>query len=125
LTRDSALPLPSSNRDKDPILNPRESSSELSDPFVGSPTDPFAELSSELSDFSIDTPSDLLFNNSKGNKAAKKIAAKERKTTTKKISFKNPTLFYAEGRTLLFLESFLFTISVHTSVQRSPTCSNR
>ncbi|RCI12668.1 hypothetical protein L249_0875 [Ophiocordyceps polyrhachis-furcata BCC 54312] len=91
--------------DKDPILNPRESSSELSDPFVSSPTDLFAELLSELSDFSINTPSDLLFNNSKGNKAAKKIAAKEQKTTTKKISrynrpFKNPTLFCAEGRTL-------------------------
>ncbi|RCI12116.1 hypothetical protein L249_0754 [Ophiocordyceps polyrhachis-furcata BCC 54312] len=94
-TRDSASPLPSSNRDEDPILNPRESSSELSDPFVGSPTDPFAEvpsptlralqLSSELSDFSIDTPSDLLFDNSEGDEAAKKIAAEERKTTTKKI----------------------------------------
>ncbi|RCI15234.1 hypothetical protein L249_6921, partial [Ophiocordyceps polyrhachis-furcata BCC 54312] len=46
LTRDSALPLLSSNRDKDPILNPRESSSELSDPFIGSPTDPFAEVPS-------------------------------------------------------------------------------
>ncbi|RCI07944.1 hypothetical protein L249_7890, partial [Ophiocordyceps polyrhachis-furcata BCC 54312] len=92
LTRDSALPLPSSNRDKDPILNPRESSSELSDLF----------LLSELSDFFINTPSNLLFNNSKGNKAAKKIAAKEQKSTTKKIvvSFKNPTLFCAEGRTL-------------------------
>ncbi|RCI16366.1 hypothetical protein L249_3342, partial [Ophiocordyceps polyrhachis-furcata BCC 54312] len=100
LTRDSALPLPSSNRDKDPILNPRESSLELSDSFISSPTDPFAKLLSELSDFSINTPSDLLFNNSKGNKAAKKIAAKEQKTTTKKISFKNPTLFCAKGRLL-------------------------
>ncbi|RCI15825.1 hypothetical protein L249_2773, partial [Ophiocordyceps polyrhachis-furcata BCC 54312] len=102
LTRDSALPLPFSNRDKDPILNPRESFLELSDLF----------LSSELSDFSIDTLSNLLFNNSKGNKAAKKIAAKERKTTTKKIvvarkytkpSFKNPTLFCAKGRRLRVL----------------------
>ncbi|RCI17377.1 hypothetical protein L249_1697 [Ophiocordyceps polyrhachis-furcata BCC 54312] len=67
--RDSALPLPSSNRDKDPILNPRESSSELSDPFVGSPTDPFAEA----------PPNSI--HRSRHNR-----------------SFKNPTLFCAEGR---------------------------
>ncbi|RCI11376.1 hypothetical protein L249_7394, partial [Ophiocordyceps polyrhachis-furcata BCC 54312] len=32
--------------DKDPILNPRESSSKLSDLFISSPTNPFAKVPS-------------------------------------------------------------------------------